>query len=301
MLCIPDVNGLTPAQAAPAYAAAGWYIAPTKPTDYRNPGSYLGKGWPRWTTRDLAKIGRFWAKHPNAGIALHMGRSGAIAADLDVDILTDDLKPLDEGAIQLSRLGGSVRGHRVFATSEKFVSGKLRNQNGQVVGDVRSGNTVIIAAPTSHTKDGQYRWLTTGPVPNLTNEARAFLTLSQEAGAVGMSLTAVLETWSDNQRPHKLEAMVMLHKKLLRNQSPHDAMREALKVGFCEARIGYVPAAKVVATLRQRWDRSPAEFSRLCVWAADIAQATDLDLLKLRSDRAKGSDSRRYSTKLALP
>jgi hypothetical protein len=220
---------------------------------------------------------------------LHTGRSGVVVADIDVDAYSG---PLNHGAIQLSRCGDSQRGHRVFATAETFVSGKLPGG----IGEVRSGNTVIIAAPTPHTKGGHYRWLAIGPVPNLTDAARPLFTQRQEAGAGSMSFAAFVESCIENTRPHKLQALVKLHKRALQTRNDHDAMREALKVGFGDARLGYMPAAEVIATLRNRWDRCPTEFMRLAQWAAEIAQQTDLEQLKLRSDRAKGSDSRRYSS-----
>lgn len=296
MLSIPDVGGLTLAQAASAYAAAGWFIAPTKPGDLRNPGSYLGKNWPRWTTRDTAKIERFWTRHPHAGIALHTGRSGVVVADIDVDILPSGLECLNLGAIQQSRAG--ARGHRVFASSDTFCSGKLKF-NGLEVGDIRSGNTVIIAEPTPHTKGGQYRWLTTGPVPPLPPEVRALLTQKDKAGAGQVDLRAFVATYVTEDRPTKLAALLKLHARAAQTRNPHDAMGEALRVGLREARAGYVPAGKVIAALRKRWDRSPGEFFRLCQWAAEVAQASEVDEIRCVSNRLKGSDSRRYSSVLS--
>lgn len=293
---IPNVEGLTLAQAAPAYAGAGWFIAPTKPTDYRNPGSFLGAGWPRHTSRDVAKIERFWARHPQAGIALHMGRSGAVAADIDVDILPAGLECLNLGAIQLSR--ASARGHRIFATDQTFCSGKLKF-NGMEVGDVRSGNTVIMAQPTPHTRGGQYRWLTTGPVPALPDDVRALLVPRQEAGAGGMSLEEFCAKYvaADPKRQKKLQGLRTYYSRS--TKPPHDAMLDILLMGLGEARIGYVNARQVIATFREVWpkDRPASEFQTLCADAANYVEAQDIEEIKMRSDRAKGSDSRRYSGK----
>lgn len=289
---IPVLEGLSLAEAASAYANSGFFVAPTKPGDLRNPGSYLGKNWPRWTTRDTDKIERFWARNPDAGIALHTGRSGVVVADIDVDILPSGLECLNLGATQLSRAG--ARGHRVFATQDTFCSGKLKF-NGMEVGDIRSGNTVIVAEPTPHTKGGQYRWLTAGPVPALPAEARALLTQKDKAGAGQVDLKAFVAAHTQEARPHKLAALLMLHTKAAQTRNPHDAMQEALRVGLREAKAGYVPAGKVIAALRKRWDRSPAEFFRLCQWAAAVALDSDTDEIKCVSNRWKGSDSRRYS------
>lgn len=87
-----------------------------------------------------------------------------------------------------------------------------------------------------------------------------------------------------------------MHAVLLsRGRSPHDAMREALKVGMSEARIGYVPGKTVITTLREYWDRDRAEFSRLVRWAIDVAENSDTEQLQLKSDRCSGTDSREYA------
>lgn len=101
--------------------------------------------------------------------------------------------------------------------------------------------------------------------------------------------------YAGNARPHKITALVKLHTVLLkRGRSPHDVMREALRVGLAEARIGYVPAKTVITTLREYWDRDRAEFSRLVQWAIDVAERSNIDQLQLKSDRCPGTDSREY-------
>lgn len=57
----------------------------------------------------------------------------------------------------------------------------------------------------------------------------------------------------------------------------HDAMREALKVGMQEARIGYVPATAVIVVLRDLWDRDRKEFTRLVQWAIAAAESGDIE------------------------
>lgn len=81
MLHVPDVTGLTCVEAAQAYAAAGWFALPIV-MGLKHPGSVLGKGWPVQSSRDDAQIARWFARG-DYGLALHVGRSGAVAFDVD--------------------------------------------------------------------------------------------------------------------------------------------------------------------------------------------------------------------------
>ena len=63
-LHIPDLDPeASVLDAALAYAAAGWYIAPTDPArDVKNPGTVLGGGWPSKTSRDPKQIAAWFAE-----------------------------------------------------------------------------------------------------------------------------------------------------------------------------------------------------------------------------------------------
>ncbi|WP_066898655.1 AAA family ATPase [Mycolicibacterium houstonense] len=191
-LSIPDVTGLSPLEAALAYAAAGGYVLPVKAG--KHPGSIVGTGWPQKSSRDPARIRQWWTEYPDAGIALHTGRSGLTACDLDVDVIPDELAWLKGGLFQATRGKRGARGHYVFASTETFTSGALRTEDGTQVGEIRSGNTVIMVAPSPHPKaehGGEYRWITTGPVPDVPDEGRAALTA--KAGGCGEPITAEVE------------------------------------------------------------------------------------------------------------
>jgi AAA domain/Bifunctional DNA primase/polymerase, N-terminal len=191
-LSIPDVTGLSPLEAALAYAAGGGYVLPVKAG--KHPGSIVGTGWPHKSSRDPAQIRQWWTEHPDAGIALHAGRSGFTASDLDVDVIPDELAWLKDGLFQSTRGGRGARGHYVFASAETFTSGALRTADSTQVGEIRSGNTVIMVAPSPHPKavdGGEYRWVTTGTVPDLRDEGRAALTA--KAGGCGEPVTADVE------------------------------------------------------------------------------------------------------------
>lgn len=85
-LGIPNVDGLTLTEAALAYVSAGWFVVPVRPGT-KNPGSVLGAEWPDQSSRDPGQIEQGWDEDPDYGIALHVGKSGAIVFDLDVENL----------------------------------------------------------------------------------------------------------------------------------------------------------------------------------------------------------------------
>ncbi len=84
---VPDVAALSLVDAALAYAKAGWYVLPTDPADVKNPGSVVHGRWQDKSTRDPGQIRAWWRENPGNGIALHVGKSGAVAFDLDIDDL----------------------------------------------------------------------------------------------------------------------------------------------------------------------------------------------------------------------
>ena len=57
---LPDVTGLSNADAAEEYAKARCHIVPTRPGDIKNPGRYVGLGWPKLATDDLDTVRDWW-------------------------------------------------------------------------------------------------------------------------------------------------------------------------------------------------------------------------------------------------
>ena len=167
-----------------ALAAGGCYQLPVKPGT-KNPGSILGKGWQFQSSRDPEQI-RMWNRiYPGAATGIHTGRSGLTVIDLDLDEIPDELDWLRSGRFQSTRgllrdfYTQTERGHYVFASETPFVSGPIKLADATLVGEVRSGNTIILSYPSEHphawTKGGEYRWITTGLVPGLPDEARNYL------------------------------------------------------------------------------------------------------------------------------
>lgn len=307
-LSIPDIAGMSLAEAAVAYAQAGWFIAPTDPTDCRNPGSYLGIGWPAKTTNLPAKVAKFWSKNPDAGIALHLGRSRAIAADLDVDIVPEDMSALHLGITQLSRLGGSQRGHRVFATQRTFINGKLRDESGRPVGEVRSGNAVIIASPTPHTKGGLYTWQSFGVVPALTKDARKHFLPAPEPSSNDVEAFFAAYSGSEGQNlAYCLPMAISRFQRLVESgeKNRHDAMFDALCIVLKEAHAQAYAAKAGADQLLAVWrelgiETEPGhdrgEWRRMLSAAVAVANGDDpIDRRKIMA-RDFGTDTRTPET-----
>lgn len=132
-------------------AKLGLYVGPLKPKT-KEPGSYLGKWWPKKTSNAPKVVADWFRDNPDLGLFLHVGRSGLIAFDLDLEDLnalpTEVAAALRLGLFQRSR-GKRDRGHYLFRTSEEF-----GNSAGgfSAWGDVRGKNGAIVSAPSIHPK-----------------------------------------------------------------------------------------------------------------------------------------------------
>ena len=166
---VPDVTGMTLLDAALTYAADLGYVLPTNPAvDIKSPGSVVKGHWQDQSSRDPTQIRAWWSENPDYGIALHCGRSGLIAFDLDIndlDQITEDGR-LDIAdalrscpTVHLTRNTGD-RGHYLYLMPEGAMFG---NSAGSFTrwGQVRGKNGVIILAPTPHpdaANGGHYHW-----------------------------------------------------------------------------------------------------------------------------------------------
>ena len=166
-----------------ALAAGGCYLLPIDPAT-KHPGSYAHEGWPLKSSRDERLIRQWHGVDQGHATVIHTGSSGLVVIDLDLDgdEIPDGFGWCREGLFQTTRAVlldagvDCVRGHYVFASGGvTFVSGKLKLADGTVVGEVRSGNTVIVTQPSAHvdaqTKGGGYRWRRWGAAPPLPAEA----------------------------------------------------------------------------------------------------------------------------------
>lgn len=173
--------------AALQYAAMGWYVLPVQRIPgkgYKHAGSVLGKGWPHKTSRDPAVIA-MWFAHP-FGLALHVGRSGAVTFDVDhpehLHPLLDAAIARDLPAFQSTSKVVPMRGHYVYALPDGVVLG---NGVGSLKtdpkwGEVRGTNGIIVVEPTPRDDPAkQYRWMRLG-MPYLPKDVcRALLGLDR--------------------------------------------------------------------------------------------------------------------------
>jgi Bifunctional DNA primase/polymerase, N-terminal len=169
---IPDVSGLDVRAAAYVYAECGWYVLPVDPQT-KHPGSVLGARWQLKTSRDAREIDHLIAGG-EVGLALHVGRSGGVAFDVDEPQLLPTwvaaLLAVESVPFQSTRREQPGRGHFVFAQP---AGADLGNGKGSLQGrwgEVRGRNGIIVVEPTEHEKrsaGGRYHWERVGPVPVL--------------------------------------------------------------------------------------------------------------------------------------
>lgn len=301
-LRIPDVSGLSTFEAALKYAECGLYVLPVKTG--KHPGSAVGKDWPKQSSKDPDLIEYFWDLNPDAGIAIHTGKSGLVAFDLDIDVIPAELSWLKDGLFQHTRSHGG-RGHYVFASDEVFASTSLTLKSGAKVGEVRSGNTVIIAQPSPHAKaddGGQYLWATSGVVPELPQIARQYLRVLGTTKAGGWSDTfeasdelvkVALKNWTDNARPQVLDPLV--NKVAHMSAATRNTTRDNLRIAACEARVGFYPlqtaVEKLRAAMRESYKKrsednySDQEFGRLVANGVGYALSRSFHEILTEADR----------------
>jgi Bifunctional DNA primase/polymerase, N-terminal len=305
-LRVPDVTGLPPVAAALAYAEAGWYVLPTDPADIKNPGSVVHGHWQDKSTREPEQIRAWWRENPGNGIALHIGKSGAVAFDLDIDYLDviaragrpDIAEALrSAAAIQATRRQGD-RGHYLYATApgESFGNGPGAFRRW---GQVRGRNGVIIAAPTPHpdakTKGGHYQWKRVGALRPLPEALRAsLLAAANETDPLTRAqLDEFLDTYigggcgRGDCRNSPKGPVTRFNHQIANGCSRHDTMASVLPWALSEAMGGCYSAREACEQLHKAFvaafteDDDPArrsqldnEFVRLAQWAAAHADPT---------------------------
>lgn len=294
---LPDVSGLSPFLAALEYAAHGIAVAPFDPAKGKGKSCFNLCGW-RDVTTDERQLMR-WREQFGSfeAIATSPGQFGALVLDVDRPTLCPKhLRPVLAAAPYVSTrpVESPNRGHYWFALPDGL-------QMGNPVlpfGEVRCVGGGIVLPPY-----GDRRTVRTGTLPVLPEELIDYLAqyrVQAEAGEAqgSTSVQQFCTTHQQESRPHKLAALLTLHRRALqRGRSEHDAMRDALRIGMGEARIGYIPARKVINALRACWPsaRSNREFASLVSWAVEVAEGTDTETLQMISDRCPGTDTRQYS------
>ncbi|MCV7317833.1 bifunctional DNA primase/polymerase [Mycolicibacterium confluentis] len=308
---IPDVSGLDTAQAALDYAEAGMYLVPTSADDIKNPGSILGKKWQDQSSHDPDQIRQWWFDHPNAGIALDVGRSGLIAFDMDEDLddkpadMTDEVwDALQTGAVHATRrpgCGKDARAHYVFACKpDEFGNGA--GAFGRW-GQVRCSNGVIVLAPTPHpdadTKGGSYRWRKFGELPPLPDVLRGLLSSAarNHDPNTPAELTTFLGAHIRADQPHGLQGHLTSFATAVGcGESRHDTMTKVMVWAFRESMIGRFGAQTAYDALKYAFyqakpeTKGTGEFDRIARWAAAQAENADPSETRQRVNRDTYAD-----------
>lgn len=306
---IPDDADLI--RAAIAYANAGFYVLAVEP-DTKRPAAFYGKGWPHMSSRDPQEIA-YWFSGSPYQLALHIGRSGAVAFDIDepdkipavLQRAFDECRPPTQST---RKVGG--RGHRLFQVPDGRRLGNSVGGLGRGWGDVRGRNGIIVVEPSFHTKHsegGQYKWLTTGHVPLLPDYVAELLPdagVDTEA-ATDAVVRQFLEEYTEERRSALLTAVLNKFSKELQEGSRHEALVRNLVWAMREARLGWYPAQVAADTLQamfvnaMKGERHPRpEFHGALAFA--VAQALLIDPDERRDEASARLRARDAAKKAAI-
>ena len=219
---LPDVTGLTNAEAAEAYAQAGIRIVPIRPGT-KNPGSYLRNGWPQRATCDLDTVRDWWRRWPDAGIAMHVGASGLLVIDVDhPERVPTWLWPLLDEALfrPTTNDSRSRRGHYFFRLEpgRRFGCGLggLNPPKGEKWGDVKSWGGAVVLGPTVHPRRAEGGRYTTGPAGTISFLPRQIADKLNEAPdpetccplsprELDANAKRFLDAYADDREPYALD------------------------------------------------------------------------------------------------
>jgi len=265
VLHIPEIpKGCSVLEAAELYRAAGWYTVPIR--QGKHAGSVLGEGWPAQTSLDPETVREQFSRPGVSGIALHVGKSGAVAFDVDSpENLPDWLGSLlseADAPRQQTRENQPARAHFLFdAAGAQYGNGLGSLPRGW--GDVRGANGVVVVAPTKHSKpDGMYRWARTGALPPLPSTLAEALPEAGERGtaATKAAVKQFLQAHNDRgSQPKLFRARVTeFEMAVSAGESRHVAMTNALTRAMEEAADGTYSAVSAAQAMRDAFSRAVA-------------------------------------------
>ena len=293
---LPRLCSLT--EAALMYADAGWYVLPVNKYT-KHAGSYVGTNWPEQSSRNPEQI-KIWFKYEDLALGIHVGKSGAIAFDVDnPSLLPRDLEKAlmkEEVPFQSTRLVGDTRrGHYLFALPRRTCFGNSVGKFNTGFGDVRGKNGIIIVEPSEHSKAaqfGHYKWRRVGVLPELPLEIA--LKLPQRHGESISTLTSseAKEFLAQNNAENYPELLQLRIKGLLENppakNSRHGtfprflcgAMKDAA-AKFYSANRALIEIQKMFNTIKPHSEQTPLEFEKMAFWAmaqVDAMSQEEIDL-----------------------
>lgn len=315
-LSIPDITeDQDPISAALAYTKAGWYVLPVDRAS-KHAGSVLGKGWPHKTSQDPETIIE-WFTGTDHALALHVGRSGAIAFDVDnphqltgplADAITTSRPPF-----QSTRVDVPGRGHYLFTVPTGRSLGNRQGQLGRAWGEVRGRNGIIIVSPSEHEKaadGGRYLWVRTGVLPGLPDEIGLLLpdVADGEDAATDQEVKAFLDKHTTGTRPELLKGILgQFSTALAEPGSRHMAVLLPTANAMREAAAGLYPALEAADQIRALFidamsrsrdgserviseSAARAEFAGILAWAIAQLNDTDVQATRRRVEEELGHD-----------
>ena len=298
-LSIPSgLEKLSTLEAALSYAAAGWYVLPVT-MQTKHAGSYLGKGWPEKTSRDPATI-KNWFKDSTLALALHVGKSGALAIDVDDPaklslllrrVLSDSLVPFQSTRIQ----GDPLRGHYLFSIPKHLKFGNSVGQLGTGFGDVRGENGIIIVSPSRHSNpNGYYCWQRTGELPPLPDSLIAKLpTLNiQRANCVDLKEAS---QFIERHNQERMPALLDFRLKCVMEYAPrsggrHTFFQRMSCIVLRDAVCGFYPASLALNQLQELFnvykpieEQTHREFVGMALWAIGQTESMPIEEIGLHA------------------
>lgn len=299
-LSVPDrTETMSTMEAAKAWASCGFYVLPIRPST-KNAGSVVGAGWPEKSSKDHTQI-ETWFNKNNYELAIHVGRSGAIAFDVDFPSRTPYVLKMwmnfSGTPFQSTRCNSEDRGHYLFATK---IGANFSNSKGRLSGEwgeVRGRNGIIVVSPTVHSKfseGGRYKWIRTGELPLLPNDLERLLPKDSYASVQPFELEQVKEfltKYSGSLAPELLDFRLTSSQQKFRIGSRHEAARDLLLICLREAMAGLYPAQFCIESIanlfitfkpQNEWT-SRDEFVGLVRWAvAAVSETSVHELIEIR-------------------
>lgn len=290
-------------EAALAWAASGFCVLPIDPNT-KHAGSVVGVGWPEKSSCDPQQIEKWFQPGTTYGLAIHLGKSGAIAFDVDdPSQLPNRLREwimLENVPFQSTRTNDPLRGHYMFATPEGSNYGNSKGLLKGAWGEVRGKNGIIVACPTPHSKHaegGQYVWKRTGTAPLLPYALQRLLPEARYQSVQSIEMAEADTFFASHVKAdcaQLLETRLVDGRSWFLRGSRHDAARDLLLMCLKDARAGLYEAKTSVESIanlfvsikpQDEWS-SPSEFIDMTLWAiAQVLQMSNEEIALQRESQ----------------
>lgn len=296
-LVVPNIEAnCNMLESALAWAENGFYVIPIDPKT-KHAGSVVGVGWPDKSSRDRQQIKKWFQPGTTYGLAIHLGKSGAIAFDVDdPSQIPNRLREwimLENVPFQSTRTNDPLRGHYIFATPEGSNYGNSKGLLKGAWGEVRGKNGIVVASPTPHSKHaegGQYVWKRTGIVPLLPYALQRLLPEARYQSVQSIEFAEADIFFANHAKDdcaQLLETRLVDSKSWFLGGSRHDACRNLLLVcmkdaraGLCNAKTSVEAIANLFVSIKPQdeWS-SPREFIEMTLWAiAQVLQMSEEEI-----------------------